>query len=75
VWNVKAHKANKIYLDVKHTFTNGGECKGWSPMNPKCAPTLGIAFLWELQMLKALIGKSSKHQIKPSGQNYKGLEA
>jgi len=29
----------KMCLGVKHTFTNGGECKGWSPMTPKCTST------------------------------------
>jgi len=28
-------------MGVKHTFTNGEQCKGWSLMTPKCTPTLG----------------------------------
>jgi len=34
----RAHEAKRMCLGVKLTFTNGGECKGWSP-------TLGIAFV------------------------------
>jgi hypothetical protein len=30
-----------VHLGVKHTFTNGGECKGWSLMTPKCTPHFG----------------------------------
>jgi hypothetical protein len=37
--------SQKMCLGVKHTLTNGGECKGWSPMTPKCTPTLGVAFV------------------------------
>ncbi len=47
-------------LGVKHTFTNGGECKGRNPITPKCIPTLGIALVQELQMFKALVGKGKK---------------
>jgi len=50
---------------VKHTFTNGGECKRWSPMIPKCTPTLGVAFVQEFQMFRALVEKANKHQIGP----------
>jgi hypothetical protein len=52
-------------LDAKHTFTNGGECKGQSPMTPKCIPILGVALVWELQMFRALVGKAKRHQIEP----------
>jgi hypothetical protein len=54
----------KVCLGVKHTLTNGGECKGWSPMIPKCTPTLGVALVWELWMFKALVEKEKEHQIK-----------
>jgi hypothetical protein len=56
-------------LGVKHTLTNGGECKGWNPMAPKCIPTLGVALVQELQMFKALFGKVNKHQIVPLGHH------
>jgi len=46
-------------------ITNGGECKGWSLMTLKCTPTLGVAFVWELQMFKTLVGKEKRHQIGP----------
>jgi hypothetical protein len=52
-------------LGVKHTLTNGGECKGWNPTTPKCTPTLGVALVWELEMFKALVGKANKDQIRP----------
>jgi hypothetical protein len=42
LWSLRAHEAKKMCLDVKHTFTNGGECKGWNPMTPKCTSTLGV---------------------------------
>jgi hypothetical protein len=61
VWNARAHEAKKVCLDVKHTFTNGGEYKGWSPMTPKCIPILGIALVQELQMFKALVAKVKKY--------------
>jgi hypothetical protein len=44
-------------------------------MIPKCILTLGVAFVQELQMFKALVRKANKHQISPLGHNYKGLEA
>jgi hypothetical protein len=59
MWNARAHEAKRVCLSVKHIFTNGGDCKGWSPMTPKCTPTLGIAFLWELWMFKTLVGKAN----------------
>jgi len=65
VWNAKAHEGKKVCLGVKHTFTNGGECKGWNLMTPKCTPTLGIALVQELQMFSALVRKANKHQIEP----------
>jgi hypothetical protein len=56
-------------LGVKHTLKNGGKCKGWNPMIPKCAPTLGVAFVQELRMFRTLVGKINKHQIGPLGQH------
>ncbi len=41
----RAYETKKVCLGVKHTLTNGGKCKGWSSMIPKCIPTLGIAFV------------------------------
>jgi hypothetical protein len=38
-------------------------------MTPKCTPTLGVAFVWELQMFKAFFGKENKHQIGPLGHH------
>jgi hypothetical protein len=55
----------KMCLGVKHTLTNEGECKEWSPMTPKCTHTLRVALVWELQMFRALIEKTKKHQIGP----------
>jgi len=52
-----------MHLGVKHTFTNGGECKGWSLMTPKCTPTLGVALMRELQMFITLVVMVNKHQI------------
>jgi hypothetical protein len=59
------HEAKRMNLGVKHTLTNGGECKGWSLMIPKCTLTLGITLMQELQMFKTLVGKANKHQIGP----------
>jgi hypothetical protein len=53
-------------LGAKHTLTNGGECKRWSPMTPKCTPIVGIALVQESQMFRTLVEKTSKHKIKPS---------
>jgi hypothetical protein len=60
VWNARAHETNIMSLGVKHTFTNGGECKGWSPMIAKCTPTLGVTLVQELKMLRTLVGKGKK---------------
>jgi hypothetical protein len=54
-----------------HFFTNGGECKGWSPMNPKCTPILRITLMGESQMFKTLVGKVNKHQIGPPRYHWK----
>jgi hypothetical protein len=43
-------------------------------MTPKCAPTLGVAFVRELRMFRALVGNTNKHQIGPLGHHEKGLE-
>jgi len=43
MWSARAHEAKKVCFGVKHTFTNGEEYKGWSPMTPKCTPNLGVA--------------------------------
>jgi len=45
MWSARAHEAKKMCLGVKHALTNGGECKGWSPMTPKCIATLGVVFM------------------------------
>jgi hypothetical protein len=56
-------------LGVKHAFTDGGECKGWSQMTPKCTFILGVVFMRQLQMFRALVGKANKHQIEPLGHH------
>ncbi len=50
----------RMCLGVKHILTNGGECKWWTPMTPKCTPILGIAFVRELWMFRALVGTCKK---------------
>jgi hypothetical protein len=69
MWSARAHEAKGVCVVVKHIFTTREECKGWSPMTPKCTPNLGVAFVWELQMFKALIGNANKHQIEPPRHN------
>jgi hypothetical protein len=59
----------RVCLGVKHTFTNGGKCKGWSPMTPKCIPILQVALVWELWMFRALVEKAKKHQIRTLGHH------
>ncbi len=62
-------------MGLKHIFINGGECKGWSPMTPKCtSPTLGAVFMQKSRMFEALVGKANKHQIGPLIYHWKGLE-
>jgi len=53
----------RVCLGVKHTFTNGRKCKEWSLMTPKCTPTLGVPLVWELRMLKALVGKQTNTKL------------
>jgi hypothetical protein len=48
---------------VKHTLTSGGKYKKLSPMAPKYAPTLGVAFMQESQIFRTLVEKENKHQI------------
>jgi hypothetical protein len=43
-------------------------------MTPKCTPILGIAFVQELRMFKALVGKENKHQIRPLRHHLKSFE-
>jgi hypothetical protein len=59
---------------MKHTFKNGGECKKWNPMIPKCVPTLGVALLQESRMFMALVKKVKTHQIGPLRYHYKNFE-
>jgi hypothetical protein len=54
-----------MWLGVKHTFTNGGKCKGWSVMTLKCIPTLGVAFVQDFQMFKASFKKAKKPKLGP----------
>jgi hypothetical protein len=60
VWNAKAHEPKRVCLGVKHTITNGEECKGWSPMTPKCIPSLGVTFVRESSMFKTFGWKGKK---------------
>jgi len=55
----------RMCLSVKHILTNGRECKGWNPMTPNCTPTLGIAFVRELQMFRTLIGNAKNTKLGP----------
>jgi len=59
---------------VKHILTNGGECKKWNPMIPRCTPTLGVALVQESRMFKVLVEKANKHQIGPSRYHWRGFE-
>jgi hypothetical protein len=74
MWNARAHEAKKVCSSVKHTLTNGGENKIWSPMTPKCTPTLEVALVWESKMIKTLVGNAKKIQIMPPRYHWKGLE-
>jgi hypothetical protein len=65
VWNAKALKAKKICLGVKHTLTSGGKCKRLNPMVPKCTPILGVAFVWESQIFKALVEREKNTKLNP----------
>jgi len=66
MWSARAHEAKIMCLGMKRTLINGGECKGWSPMTPKCIPILGIRLVQELGMFRDFVGKVNKHQIRPS---------
>ncbi len=66
MWSANAHETKKMCLDVKQTFTNGGDCKGWNPMILKCTFTLGITLVWwELRMFRALVGKETNTKLGP----------
>jgi hypothetical protein len=59
----------KVCLGVKHTFTNGGKCKGWSSMILKCtcAGAMNVHnFGWKGKIVKLgprdTIKKALKHQ-------------
>jgi hypothetical protein len=68
-YEVQGPMKPKMCLGLKHTFTNGGECKGWSLMTPKCNLILGVALVQKLQMFEALVGKVNKHQNEPLGHH------
>jgi hypothetical protein len=36
---------HRVCLSVEHILINGGKCKGWNPMSPKCTPILGVALV------------------------------
>jgi hypothetical protein len=55
----------RVCLSVKHTLTNEGEYKGWSPMTLKCTLTLKIALMRDLQMFRALVGKKENTKWGP----------
>jgi hypothetical protein len=42
---VQGPMRSRMWLGVKHTLINGGECKGWNPMTFKCNLNLGVAFM------------------------------
>jgi hypothetical protein len=65
MWSARAHEAKRMWLGVKHIFTNGEDCKELSLITPKCIPIMGVAFMHELQMFRTLDGKTNKHQIQP----------
>jgi hypothetical protein len=44
-------------------------------MIPKCIPILGVTFMQELPMFRALIRKANERQIEPLGYHWKGFEA
>ncbi len=54
-----------VCLGVKHTFTNGGICKGWNPMTPKCTPTLKVTLMWKLWMFRALVDRQTNAKLGP----------
>jgi hypothetical protein len=43
-------------------------------MTPKCATTLGIAFMQEFEIFRALVERAYKHQIGPLGYHWKDFE-
>jgi len=61
-------------LGVNHIFTNGGEDKGWIPMIPKCIATLGITFVKDLWMFRALVGKVKNTKLGPHDTIRKALK-
>jgi hypothetical protein len=71
---VQGPMRSKVCLGVKHTCTNGGECKGWSPMTPKCSPTLGVALVQELWMFRALVEKTKNAKLGPQDNIRKVLK-
>jgi hypothetical protein len=50
-----------VCLGVKHILTSGGKCKRLNSMTPKCIPILGVAFVQEFRIFKALVEKENKH--------------
>ncbi len=54
-------------LGVKHTFINGGDCKGWSLMTPNCipncTPTLGVAFMQSCKCLKPWLERQTSTKL------------
>ncbi len=55
-------------------FHKWGEYKRLSPLIPKCILALGVAFMQESQIFKALVEKVNKHQIRPLKYHWKYLK-
>jgi hypothetical protein len=73
VWSAKALEAKSVFGSETH-FHKWGKCKRLNPMASKCTPILGVAFVQESQIFKALVEREKKHQIEPLGYHWKGLE-
>jgi hypothetical protein len=56
---VQGHMKPREFVWKWNTFSQVGD----SAMISKCTPTLGVAFMWEFWIFKALVEKVNKNQI------------
>ncbi len=50
---------------MKHTFTNGGKCKGWNLMSPKCNPILELHSFESCECLEPWLERQKNRKLGP----------
>jgi len=64
----------EVCLGVKHTFTNGGKCKGWILMTPKCIFTLELHLCRICECLEPWLERQTSTKLGPQDNIKKFLK-